>query len=99
MKPPHASRRGWGRPLGWEGEADHSRQSLGDGTIQAGGEEEMLMPEERAKVLGQPETPEGRMLGKTWERSSIKWPMVMAEQLLVMEEVEGQRRDCLDWGE
>lgn len=43
MKPPRASRRGWGRQLGWEGEADHSRQSLGDGTIQAGGEEEMLM--------------------------------------------------------
>lgn len=63
---PEYSRRGWGRQLGWEGEADHSRQSLGDGRAQAGMEKrEMLMPEERAKVLGQPETPEGRMLGKT----------------------------------
>ena len=38
------------------------------------------------------------MLGRTWERSSIKWPVVTAEQLLVVEEVEGQRRDCLDFG-
>ena len=56
MQPPRASRRGWGRQLGWEGEADHSRQRLGDVTIQAGGEEEMLMTEEQAEILGQPET-------------------------------------------
>lgn len=43
MQLPRASRRGWGRQLGWEGEADHSRQSLENDTIQAGGEEEMLM--------------------------------------------------------
>ena len=56
MQPPPASRRGWGRQLRWEGEADHSRQSLGGGTIQAGGEEEMLMTEEQAEIPGQPET-------------------------------------------
>lgn len=56
------------------------------------------MPEERAKVLGQPETLREGCWGR---RGKAKYTMAHGdghEQLLVMEEVEGQRRDCLIGG-
>ena len=50
------------------------------------------MTEKLAKITGQPETQEGRMSGRTWERSSIRQPVVTAGQFLVLEEVEKAER-------
>lgn len=50
------------------------------------------MTEKLAKITGQLETQEGGMPGRTWERSSIKQPVVTAERFLLREEVKKAER-------